>query len=47
MQDDLMVGYENYPTAHELWIALKAKFGVTSSTKVRQLTIKFDTYVKK
>jgi ATP-dependent protease HslVU (ClpYQ) ATPase subunit len=30
-----------------MWLALKQKFGGTSVTKLRQLTIKFDTYKKR
>ncbi|KAK0598685.1 hypothetical protein LWI29_036999 [Acer saccharum] len=30
-----------------MWIALKDKFGGTSTTKLRRLTIKFDTYRKR
>ena len=47
MQDDLMCEFEEYTTAQEMWIALKEKFGGTSATKLRRLTIKFDTYKKR
>jgi gag-polypeptide of LTR copia-type len=30
-----------------MWLALKQKFGGTSVIKLRQLTIKFDTYKKR
>ena len=29
---------------HQIWNALKEKYGGTSTTKLRRLTIKFDTY---
>ena len=47
MQDDLMYEYEKYETAQEMWLALKDKFGGTSTTKLRRLTIKFDSYRKR
>lgn len=46
MQDDLMCELEEYRTAHEMWIALKEKFGGTSTTKLRGLNIKFDSFRK-
>ena len=47
MADGLMCIYESYDTAHDIWLALKDKFGGTSTTKLRRLTIKFDTYRKR
>ena len=47
MQDDLMCEFEEHVTAQGMWLALKEKFGGTSATKVRRLTIKFDTYKKR
>ena len=47
MQDDVMCEYEKYETAQEMWLALKDKFGGTSTTKLRRLTIKFDSYRKR
>ena len=47
MHDDLVYEYQQYPTAHAMWVALNEKFGGTTVTKLRQLTIKFDTYKKK
>jgi len=44
MADDLMCEFETHRTAQAMWIALKDKFGGTSTTKLRRLTIKFDTY---
>lgn len=44
MIDDLMCEFQSYPTTQAMWIALKNKFGVTFATKIRRLTIKFDTY---
>ena len=47
MQDDLMCEYEKYETAQEMWLAQKDKFGGTSTTKLRRLMIKFDSYRKR
>ncbi|KAK0607489.1 hypothetical protein LWI29_015731 [Acer saccharum] len=47
MIDALMCEYEGFDTAQDMWIALKDKFGGTSTTKLRRLTIKFDTYRKR
>ncbi|KAI4297474.1 hypothetical protein L6164_037363 [Bauhinia variegata] len=44
MTNDLMCKYEKYPTAWSIWIALKEKFGRTLASKLRRLTIKFDSY---
>lgn len=44
MENDLMCQFEQYPTAYEMWNALHDKFGGTSATKLRRLTIKFDTF---
>ena len=44
MTDDLAYEYKDYNTAYELWKALNEKFGGTTVPKMRQLTIKFDTY---
>ncbi|KAK0584277.1 hypothetical protein LWI29_010428 [Acer saccharum] len=47
MTDALMCEYEGFDTAQDMWIALKDKFGGTSTAKLRRLTIKFDTYRKR
>jgi gag-polypeptide of LTR copia-type len=46
MKNDVMREFRQYEVAKEMWLALKQKFGGTSVTKLRQLTIKFDTYKK-
>ena len=46
-QDDLMCEFEEYRTTHEMWLALKVKFGGTSTTKLRGLNIKFDFFRKR
>ncbi|GAV65379.1 UBN2_3 domain-containing protein [Cephalotus follicularis] len=47
MQDDLMCEFEGFKTTEEIWVALKDKFGGTSATKLRRLTVKFDAYRKR
>ena len=41
-----MCAFEEYDTTQKMWLALKEKFGATSATKLRRLTIKFDFYKK-
>ncbi|XP_044477551.1 uncharacterized protein LOC123204812 [Mangifera indica] len=46
MNDDIAYQYEQFETTNAIWVALKEKFGGTTVSKLRQLTIKFDTYKK-
>ena len=46
MNDDLVYEYQQYQTARAMWVALRGKFGGTTVSKLRQLTIKFDNYKK-
>ena len=46
MNNDLVYEYQQYQTAHAMWIALRENFRGTTVSKLRQLTIKFDTYKK-
>ena len=46
MSDDIAKEFKGHDKAMNLWIALKEKFGGVSLTKLRSLTIKFDTYKK-
>ncbi|GAV79001.1 UBN2 domain-containing protein [Cephalotus follicularis] len=46
MQDDPMCEFEGFETIEHMWVAMKYKFRGTSTTKLRRLTIKFDTYQK-
>lgn len=46
MQNDLLNNFEVYQTANEMWKALKEKFDVTSSTRLRNLMLKFNGYCK-
>ncbi|KAF5799909.1 hypothetical protein HanRHA438_Chr07g0318991 [Helianthus annuus] len=47
MDDDIMRDFSKYDLAKDMWSALANKFGATSITKLRSLTIKFDQYIKK
>ena len=47
MDDDIAKQFKRYENAMELWNALREKFGGVSLTKLRSLTIKFDTYKKR
>ena len=44
MEDDLICEYKECQMAHQIWNALKDKYGDTFMTKLGRLTIKFDTY---
>ena len=44
MHNDLLSMFEDYKTAREMWNALKLKFGETSATRLRVLTLKFDSH---
>jgi hypothetical protein len=44
MHNDLIGKFESYGTTQDMWIALKAKFGETTVTRLRALTLKFDTF---
>ena len=44
MQDDLLIEYEVFQTAHEMWETLKEKYCGLSATKLRELIMKFGNY---
>ena len=44
MHNDLIGEFESYGTAQDMWITLKEKFGRTTVTQLRALTLKFDTF---
>jgi len=46
MDNDLIREFRVYANAKDLWEAVKIKFGTTSVTRLRSLTIKFDIYKK-
>ena len=47
MSDDIAKEFKVYEKAMDLWNALKERIGGVSLTKLRSLTIKFDTYKKR
>ena len=46
MRNDLMLHFENNHSTMAVWDAVKIQFGGTSTTRLRQLTLKFDAYKK-
>ena len=44
MHNVLIGAFEEHQTAQEMWKALKLKYGGTSATRLRGLTMKFDSY---
>ena len=47
IDDAVMCEFEQYDIAYAMWMTLKDKFSGISATKLRKLTIKFDTYKKR
>ena len=46
MRNDLMLCFEKHYLALEVWDAIKVQYGGTLTTRLRQLTLKFDAYKK-
>ena len=46
MDDDIIREFRKYEIIKDMWFALSKRFGGTSITKLRSLTIKYDTYKK-
>ena len=46
MRNDLMLHFENNHSTMVVWDVVKIQFGGTSTTGLRQLTLKFDDYKK-
>ena len=46
MRNDLMLRFENNLLAMAVWDVVKIQFGGTSTIRLHQLTLKFDTYKK-
>ena len=44
MQDGILIKYEVYQNAYEMWQVLKEKYGGLSATKQRKLVMKFGNY---
>ena len=47
MKNDLMLRFERHRSAQAVWDAVKVQYGGTSTTRLRQLTLKFDGYKKR
>ena len=47
MENDVMREFRRFDLAKDMWSALAQRFGGTSLSKLRSLTIKFDTYKKR
>ncbi|XP_071725008.1 uncharacterized protein [Rutidosis leptorrhynchoides] len=46
MENDVMRKFRRFENAKEMWEALATRFGHTSMTRLRHLTIRFDSYKK-
>ena len=46
MDNDIIKEFRKYEIANDMWLTLAQRFGDTSFTKRRSLTIKFDTFEK-
>ena len=44
VHNDLIGEFEQYTTAQDMWKALKLRYGRTFSTRLRGLTMKFNSY---
>ena len=47
MRNDIMLRFERHRSAQAVWDAVKVQYGGTSTTRLRQLTLKFDGYKKR
>ena len=47
MRNDLMLHFEKHCSTLAFWDAIKVQYGGTLTTRLRQLTLKFDAYKKK
>ena len=46
MRNGVMLRFERHHSAQAVWDAVKVQYGGTSTTRLRQLTLKFDGYKK-
>ena len=46
MRNDIMLCFERHRSAQAIWDAVKVQYGGTSTTRLCQLTLKFDGYKK-
>ena len=47
MRNDIMLRFERHHSAQTVWDAVKVQYRGTSTTRLRQLTLKFDGYKKR
>ena len=47
MRNDIMLRFERHRSAQAIWDAIKVQYGGTSTTRLCQLTFKFDGYKKR
>jgi hypothetical protein len=47
MRNDIMLRFERHRSAQSVWDTVKIQYGGTSTTRLRQLTLKFDGYKKR
>ena len=47
MRNDIMLRFERHRSAQTVWDFMKVQYGGTSTTRLRQLTLKFDDYKKR
>ena len=46
IENDLMLCFEKHLSTLAVWDAVKVQYGETLTTRLRQLTLKFDAYKK-
>ena len=47
MRNDIMLHFERHHSTQAFWDAMKVQYGGTFTTRLRQLTLKFDGYKKR
>jgi len=47
MRNDTILHFERHRLAQSVWDAVKIQYGGTSTTRIHQLTLKFDGYKKR
>ena len=47
MRNDIMLRFERHRSNQTVWDTVKVQYGGTSTTRLRQLTLKFDGYKKR
>jgi hypothetical protein len=46
MRNDIMLRFERHRSTQSVWNTVKIQYGGTFTTRLRQLTLKFDSYKK-